>query len=133
MAFRAARRSSVALALLLCSFGAASSVGPPVAESVVDFCVSSRWGFTCIAPRRSKALLDLSGGRLALVGRNIARTGARGTLAVGAVILAHETLREVQKLCDASPSPQAVQGGRGRNLGQPAEQNKWAGLLWGVE
>merc|ERR1712216_479081 len=49
------------------------------------------------------------------------------------VILAHETLREVQKLCDASPSPQAVQGGRGRNLGQPAEQNKWAGLLWGGE
>ena len=33
-------------------------------QSLVDYCVSSRWGYTCFRPG-SNALIDLSGGRLA--------------------------------------------------------------------
>ena len=32
-------------------------------EDMIDYCISSRWGYTCFKPG-SKALIDLSGGRL---------------------------------------------------------------------
>ena len=117
--------------LVLFATASAISAGPPsTAESLIDFCVSSRWGYTCISPR-GKALLDLSGGRLAALTAKVCRHSARGTLAVGALFLTRETLREVQKLCDGSPPPHTVKGGRG--LGASEKPSRWAGLLWGVE
>ena len=64
------RRQSRAVGLLVvlsCSTTNALDIGGGMHDmkSLVDYCVSSRWGYSCFRPGGSRALIDLSGGRLA--------------------------------------------------------------------
>ena len=52
------------LVALLFAGRAAATMEKPVVESIIDYCVSSRWGYSCFRPG-ARALIDLSGGRLA--------------------------------------------------------------------
>ena len=51
------------LVLLATAAAAVASAEQPAFQSLVDYCVSSRWGYSCFRPS-SGAFLDLSGGRL---------------------------------------------------------------------
>ena len=78
--------------------------------SVVEFCVSSRWGFSCFPPR-SKALIDLSGGRLAPPLTTASRFASRGTLACAALWICHATAQELGSTfreCSAKKGQPAV-------------------------
>lgn len=88
--------SRVALATLALAAGA-SAMTPPLVDSIVDYCVSSRWGFSCMRPRPA-ALLDLSGGRLPAALATVGRRSAQGCLLISACVLTREILRDVSDL-----------------------------------
>ena len=87
----------LALVLSLVGRSAACTSESPVVQSIVDYCISSRWGFSCFPPR-SGALIDLSGGRLAAAMTAAGRTSARGALLVGSTFIAREIFRDVRSL-----------------------------------
>ena len=98
-ALRRMRVRALLLALVLSLVGrsAACTSESPVVQSIVDYCISSRWGFSCFPPR-SGALIDLSGGRLAAAMTAAGRTSARGALLVGSTFIAREIFRDVRSL-----------------------------------
>ena len=87
------------VALVLSAIGSseACTSEQPVFQSIVDYCISSRWGYSCFRPS-SGALIDLSGGRLAAAMSTVGRTSARGALLVGTTVLAREILKDVRSL-----------------------------------
>jgi hypothetical protein len=62
-AMRTRARRSYANLLVICLLPFAEAGTDSVVNAVVDYCVSSRWGYSCFRPS-SGALIDLSGGRL---------------------------------------------------------------------
>ena len=79
--------------------GSAAGTG----NTLIDYCISSRWGFSCFTPQRRRVMLDLSGGRgaAALVA---ARTAcARGALVVAGVVLSRWTFEELHELFKQDP------------------------------
>lgn len=66
------------------------------AATGIDFCISSRWGFSCFAPKRNRALLDLSGGRLGSQVQMVTRLGARACLVCGGAWVCRECLRDLK-------------------------------------
>ena len=96
----------------------------PTADSVVDFCVSSRWGFSCLSAKRSRPLIDLSGGRMAMVTQQAGRSGARGALVIIALAAARELIRDVRNLRTDMSDPITL----GWCLQDGAREHQWAGL-----
>jgi hypothetical protein len=79
--------------LLLCLLSPGASAGKLPAAAVAEFaeyCVSSRWGFTCFAP---------SGAATAAAGREVLKMMmARSLVGVAGVVVAREILRDVREL-----------------------------------
>lgn len=53
-------------------------------------------GFSCFAPKRNRALLDLSGGRLGSQVQMVTRLGARACLVCGGAWVCRECLRDLK-------------------------------------
>jgi hypothetical protein len=93
-----ARRRILVLCALTCA--CVASKLPPAVENAVDFCVSSRWGFSCFdASASSRGVMARAG--LANLGRSV----GRGALVTMGAVLARETWVTIKEL-------QQSQGGR---------------------
>ena len=125
MKARAAARLVVLLALAQGGAGANIPSPSSVATDLIDYCVSSRWGFSCVNPAAKTPLATLvcklpavcNAGLFAALYRlrassaahaasrffchaqaTMGKYGARGVLLVAAVTLAHEMARDVINL-----------------------------------
>ena len=86
-----ARRRLLVLCALTCV--CVASKLPPAVENAVDFCVSSRWGFSCFdASASSRGVMARAG--LANLGRSV----GRGALVTMGAVLARETWVTIKEL-----------------------------------
>ena len=93
--YRASPMTARLLVLLVLPCVCEASQLPPAVENAVDFCISSRWGFSCFdASTSSRGVIARAG--MASMGRMV----GRGALATMGVVVARETwvtMKELQQ------------------------------------
>jgi hypothetical protein len=82
---------AVLFSALVFALGVNGAQLPPIiTDGSLDFCVSSRWGYSCLA--KSSPFMPRS--QLMAAVHRVTRTSARGALAVAAVCLVREIIRD---------------------------------------
>ena len=93
------KAASGALLLLVVASGAVAQEPLTSGNALIDYCVSSRWGFTCFSPPRKAPWGTLPHAI------KVARTvGSRGALTIAGAVLAREILRDVGALAMKDPT-----------------------------
>ena len=108
----------VRMLALVHGVGAMSTTG--AALEAMDFCVSSRWGYSCFAPTAQKAF-DFSAG----LGSGLCkatRLSSRMALAGGACWLAREMARDVRNYSQEARSPKRQIKAPARSRKQPSRK-----------
>ena len=125
-----------ALAHLVLAFGAADAgrgFVPPrrVVEEVVEHCVSSRWGFTCLTPRNAPPkILDVLVAKAKADASMMARFAGRSMIGVTAGWLSYETyvsLRDMRNYPSSAFDATLPQARRTRIATAPPRQRRGGG------
>ena len=127
-----------ALALLVFGVFGAADAGrgfvPPrrVVEEVVEHCVSSRWGFTCLTPRNAPPkILDVLVAKAKADASMMARFAGRSMIGVTAGWLSYETyvsLRDMRNYPSSAFDATLPQARRTRIATAPPRQRRGASL-----